>query len=153
LQIAYQINLNKSTLDQAGEHQERHTRLLAQVAKSGEGILVPPHSGGGDENEGANPTELLLVLAPLKGDDRTEAIVEIFQRPTAQPATRRGYLRFLLQMCELANGWLKNRKFQQLSDRESLWKQIDRFAKTVHESLDVRLTAYTIANEAQRLVG
>ena len=88
LQLAYQINLKKSMLDQPGDHQVHHTRLLAKVAQSGEGLLVPPHSGAGDEDEGANPTEMLLVLAPLRGDKQTEAIVEIFQRPTPQPAER-----------------------------------------------------------------
>ena len=153
LQLAYQINLKKSTLDQEGEHQARHARLLAKVAQSKEGLLVPPHSGSGDEDTGANPTELLLVLAPLGSDKQTEAIVEIFQRPTAQPATRRGYLRFLLQMVELANQWLKTNRLQQYGDRESLWQQLDDFARAVHETLDVRQASYTIANEGRRLIG
>ncbi len=153
LQLAYQINLKRASLDEPGEHQVRHTRLLGQVIQNGEGLLVPPHSGAGDESEGANPTEMLLVLAPLKADDKTEAIIEIFQRPTSQPATRRGYLRFLLQMCELAGEWLKSQRLQQLGDRETLLQQVDGFARGVHESLDVDDTCYTIANEAQRLIG
>ena len=153
IQLAYQINLKRTTLDEQGEHQAHHARLLAQVAQSGEGTLIPPHSGAGNEGIGANPTEMLLVLAPLVAENNTEAVVEIFQRPTPQPATRRGYLRFLLQMCEVASQWLTAQKLQQLGTRESLWNQLDSFARTVHESLDVRYTSYVIANEAQRLVG
>ncbi|MFV2068719.1 MAG: hemolysin D, partial [Pirellulales bacterium] len=141
-QLAYQINLRKASLDEPGEHQARHARLLGQVVQNGEGLLVPPHSGGGDESEGANPTELLLVLAPMRSDRRIEGIVEIFQRPTANPATRRGYLRFLLQMCELAGEWLKSFKLQQFTDRELLWTQVDEFARAIHETLDLRQTAY-----------
>src|SRR5262245_49698513 len=81
LQLAYQINLNRSTLDQQGDHQTHHARLLGQVIQSGEGLLVPPHSGAGNEGDGANPTELLLVLAPVRTEHHTEAVVEIFQRP------------------------------------------------------------------------
>ena len=159
IQLAYQINLKRTMLDEQGEHQAHHAKLLAQVAQSGEGTLVPPHSGAGnkggtgDEGVGANPTEMLLVLAPLTAEDNTEAVVEIFQRPTPQPATRRGYLRFLLQMCDLASQWLTSQKLRQLGSRESLWTQLDDFARLVHESLDVRYTSYVIANEAQRLVG
>ena len=152
-QLAYQINLRKSSLDEQGDHQIRHARLLAQVTQTGEGLLVPPHSGGGDEGEGANPTEMLLVLAPMRSDQRVEGVIEIFQRPTANPATRRGYLRFLLQMCELASDWHKTYKLQQFTDQESLWTEIDEFARAVHETLDLRGTAYTLANEAQRLIG
>ncbi len=153
LEMVYQINLSRSALDQQGEHQQRHARLLGKVVETGEGMLVPPHSGGGDENEGANPTEMLLVIAPVGDSSRPEMIIEIFQRPTSQPATRRGYLRFLTQMCEVAGEWLKSRKLRVFSDKESQWARVDSFAQKVHDSLDVRLTSYTVANEAQRLIG
>ena len=59
-------------------------------------------SGGEGEDAGGNPTGYLLVLAPLVGDGVVEGVIEVFQRPDSQPATQRGYLRFLIQMCELA---------------------------------------------------
>ncbi len=151
--LAYQINLHRASLDEDGEHQVRHARLISQVAQTGEGLLVPPHSGGGDENAGANPTEQLLVLAPLTSDRKVEGVVEIFQRATPNPATRRGYLRFLIQMCDLAGEWHKTYRLQQFHDQQALWSQADDFSRTIHDSLDLRLTAYTIANEAQRLIG
>jgi hypothetical protein len=152
-QLVYQINLRKALPEEPGEHQAQHAKLLGQVAQSGEGLLVPPQSGGGDDSEGANPTELLLVLGPVGNEKKTEAVVEVFQRPTANPATRRGYLRFLLQMCELASDWHKNFRLQEFSSRESLWQAMDDFARTVHDSLDLRATAYALANEAQQLIG
>lgn len=154
LRLGYQINLKRASLDEPGEHQTHHAKLLGQVIHSGEARLVPPHSGGGEESEGgANPTELLLVLAPLQSHQKVEAVVEIFQRPTAQPAARRGYLGFLKQMSETASEWLRAQRLSQLHDRESLWSQVDHFARSVHESLDTRQTAYTLANEAQQLIG
>ena len=152
-QLEYQINFQKTSLDQPGEHVARHGQLLGKVAQTGEGILVPPHSGAGDETSAANPTEMLLVLAPLHSDEEIAGVVEIFQRPATQPATRRGYLRFLLQMCELAGEWLKGHRLTELGNRESMLTRVDNFARAVHESLDVRMTSYTIANEAQRLIG
>ena len=79
--------------------------------------------------------------------------MEIFQRPDAQPVTQRGYLKFLMQMCELAAEWLKTRKLRQISTRHSLWEQADHFARLVHEQLDVRETAFVIVNEGRRMVG
>jgi len=152
-ELTYQINLSETLLNPSATDAVRHTRLLGQAVHGGEPVLVPPLSGGEGESSGGNPTDYLLVLAPLVSDGVIEGIVEVFQRPDSQPATQRGYLRFLVQMCELAGEWLKSRKLRQFSDRHSLWAQADQFARMVHETLDVRETAYTIVNEGRRLIG
>ncbi|MFW6169791.1 MAG: biotin/lipoyl-binding protein [Planctomycetota bacterium] len=152
-ELAYQINLSESLLRSGSDESTRHLRLLNHIARSGEPQLVPPMSGTESEEAGGNPTSYLLVLAPLTGDNSVEGVIEVFQRPDSQPATQRGYLRFLIQMCELASEWLKSRKLRHFTNRHSLWAQADQFARMVHDNLDVRETAYTIANEGRRLIG
>ena len=152
-ELAYQINLSESLLAPGSADAKRHLRLLNHIVQTREPQLVPPMSGGEGEEAGGNPTAYLLVLAPLVGDGMVEGVIEVFQRPDSQPATQRGYLRFLIQMCELAGEWLKSRKLRHFSNRHSLWAQADQFARMVHESLDVRETAYTIVNEGRRLIG
>ncbi len=153
LELMYQINLSETLLDEESPDTRRHLQLLERVVKTGEPQLVPPLAGTGDDDGGGNPTRFLLVVAPLIGDGKIEGIVEVFQRPNAQPATQRGYLRFVLQMCELAAEWLKSHKLRQFSNRHSLWAQADEFARLVHESLDLRDTCFTSVNEARRLIG
>ena len=153
LKVSYQINMQGALQDENDEDGQKHQRLLSYVAQSGEPQLVPPHSSFGDDGSVANPTEHLLVVAPMQGDESVEGVVEIFQRPDSQPATQRGYLRFLVQMCELAAEWVKSRKLKQFSDRHSLWAQADQFARLIHQNLDLRETAFTIANEGRRLIG
>jgi hypothetical protein len=153
LQLAYQINISQGLLDNASDDATKHFRLLDQVLHSDQGVLVPPLSGSSDERGGSNPTRYLLVLCPLRSDGQVEGIVEIFQRTDSPPNTQRGYLRFLQQMCELAGEWLKTQKLRQFSDRHSLWAHADQFARLVHESLDLRETAYAVANEGRRLIG
>lgn len=153
LQLAYQINIDESLLDSSSDDSSRHSRLLNYVVQTAEGQLIPPHSGASDERAGGNPTPHLLVLSPLRSDGAIEGLVEIFQRPDSPPATQRGYLRFLDQMAELAGEWLKTQKLRQFSDRHSLWAQADHFSRLVHESLDLRETAYAVANEGRRLIG
>ena len=70
-------------------------------------MLSLPHSGSGNAEEGGNPTDFLLVMGPLKTANETAGVMEIFQRPGSSPTVQRGYLRFLLQMCELASEYLK----------------------------------------------
>lgn len=153
LELKYQNNLREARLHENPENQARHGKILYQVLTSGEGALIAPHSGAGGEDEGAsNPTEFLLVLGPLKSDQQTEGVVEIFQRPGARNNTQRGYLRFLLQMCELAGEFLKTRQLRHYTDRQALWNQLDNFTRIAHASLDPRATAYTIANEGRRLI-
>lgn len=152
-QLSYQINISEKLLDKESDEAAKHYRLLDYIINTNTGQLVPPLSGAGDERMGGNPTRQLLVINPLGHDEQVEGLLEIFQRADTQPATQRGYLQFVKQMCELSSEWFKNRKLRDLGDRHSLWAQADQFARQVHESLDVRETCYTIVNEGRRLLG
>ncbi|HZN33664.1 MAG TPA: HlyD family efflux transporter periplasmic adaptor subunit [Pirellulaceae bacterium] len=152
-ELAYQIDISPTLLDKESDEASKHFRLLDYIVATGTPQLVPPLSGAGDERMGGNPTRHLLVIHPLGHDSQVEGLVEIFQRSDTQPQTQRGYLQFMKQMCELTAEWFKNRKLRDLGDRHSLWSQADQFARQVHESLDVRETAYTIVNEGRRLMG
>lgn len=159
LQLTYQINLRNTGLVENPIGQEQHGRLLQRTLSSDEGLLVAPHSGtamgtdDGDEHAAANPTEFLLVMVPVHNDQGPQGVVEVFQRPGARPATQRGYLRFLQQTCDLAGEFLRGRRLRHLAEKQSLWEQLESFTRTAHETLDVRESAYTIANEGRRLIG
>ena len=152
LQLKYQINLQGTGLAESEEAQVKHHRLLQHSLKKSEGMLVAPQSGGQGEEEGANPTDWLLVLGPVTSDRAVRGVIEIFQRPGAGPVTQRGYLRFLLQLCELAGNYLASQKLRSFEDRQTLWGQLEHFTKAVHASLDPLRTAYTVVNEGRRLI-
>ncbi|MEM9352524.1 MAG: HlyD family efflux transporter periplasmic adaptor subunit [Planctomycetota bacterium] len=158
MKLEYQVGLKQSGLVESQRAQAQHGRLLQQVVEKSEAALVAPHSGfgGGDdsgEDVAANPTDHLLVLAPILTDQGVEGLVEVFQRTGARANTQRGYLKFLDQICRLAGQYLKNRRLQQYVSKQSLWEQLESFTGLVHGSLDSRETAYTIANEGRRLIG
>jgi multidrug efflux pump subunit AcrA (membrane-fusion protein) len=152
LRLDYQINLKRELLDVQSEDSRRHVRLLQQVITSGEAKLVPPMSGSGEPDAPGNPTQALLVLAPMKTHDSVEGVLEVLQRSDTQPGSQQGYLRFLVEMSDLVGDWLKSRKLRHFSGRQEMWAKIDEFSKEVHNSLDIRDTAYTIANEGRRLI-
>lgn len=152
LSIGYQVNLQEARLRDRQEEQVRHGRLLQKVMTTGEALLVQPHSGTGEDDEAENPTDFLMVLGAIKTDLETVGVVEIFQRPDTGPSTQKGYLRFLLQMCDLAGDFFKSRQLRNFSDRQVLWSQLEEFTRMVHASLDPRETAYTVANEGRRLI-
>ncbi|MBN2218155.1 MAG: biotin/lipoyl-binding protein, partial [Pirellulales bacterium] len=153
LTLKYQINLQKSGLRENEEGQRQHGRLLHRAMSGGEALLVPPHSGvGEDEDDVSNPTDYLLVLGPLKTDLEVVGVIEILQRPETGVSAQRGYLRFLGQMCDLAVDFIKSRQLRHFSDRQVLWSQLEDFTRRVHETLNPHETAYTIANEGRRLI-
>ncbi|MEN1679324.1 MAG: biotin/lipoyl-binding protein [Planctomycetota bacterium] len=159
LQLTYQTNLRATGLIENPIGQEQHGRLLTRTLNEPGGVIVPPHSGaaGGsdtdDEHAAANPTDFLLVLAPVSNDQGVQGVVEVFQRPGGKQATQNGYLKFLNQTCDLVGDYLRSRRLVHLADKQSLWEQLESFTRTAHEKLDIRETAYTIANEGRRLIG
>jgi multidrug efflux pump subunit AcrA (membrane-fusion protein) len=152
IELVYQINLHETRLVENPEAMQRHGRLLQRALVTGEAAIVPPHMGDGQEGQPGNPTDFLLLLGPVRVKDETRGLVEVFQRPDTAPTSHPGYLRFVRQMCELAAEYHKNRQLQHYSLRQALWNQLEHFARVAHYSLDVRDTAYTIANEGRRLI-
>jgi len=151
LQLDYQINLPEEVVEDASKRR-RHNRLLQQVFASHQPTLVPPQSGATGDHEAGNPTDYLLIFACLRVEQETLGVIEIFQRAGGGPTTQRGYLRFLVQMGELASDYLKNRRLRHLADRQSLWEQLEGFTRGVHCGLESQPTAFTIANEGRRLL-
>ena len=151
LDLAYQINYRQTGLDDEAEADLAHRRLLARALADPRPMLCPPHSGG-ENGSGANPTSMLLLLGRFGTDQGPAGVLEIFQRPDVAPGAEQSQQRFLAQMLEYACDHLKNRQLRHFTGREALWSQLDEFARAVHASLDPRRAAFTIANEARRLV-
>lgn len=154
LALQCQINLRETGLGADKEKMAEHSRLLYHALKHPEGMIVSPYSSSEEENGTmGNPTGNLVLLVPLLTEVELVGLVEIFQRPDSPANTQKGYLRFLLQMAELAIEFIRGEQLRHLADRQLLWNQIEEFSRTIHESLDPRQTAYTIANEGRRLIG
>ncbi|MDX1944968.1 MAG: HlyD family efflux transporter periplasmic adaptor subunit [Pirellulaceae bacterium] len=152
LKLEYQVNLAQAKLETTPAAISQHGQLLKQTLAGNQAIVVPPRAGQGD-GEAGNPSELLLVLTPLVVEKVPQAVIEIFQRPGGGPTTQRGYLRFLIQMSDLACDYLRNRRLRRLEESQTLWRQIEQFVGAAHRSLDVRATSFAIVNEGRLLAG
>jgi hypothetical protein len=151
-ELQYHVNLDQTCLADDESAQKRHSLLLNKLRQSGEPSLIPPNSGSPGDNEPGNPTDRLLIVGPLKVNNQSVGLVEIFQRTGAGPTTQRGYLRFLTQMCEIASDYLKSRRIQNFGRQQALWQQLDSFVREIHRNLDTEQTAYVIANEGRRII-
>ncbi|MFC1597470.1 HlyD family efflux transporter periplasmic adaptor subunit [Planctomycetota bacterium] len=153
VELVYQVSLPETVASGDGAGQRRHAQLVAEVFQAGEGKLAPPKSGPSDSQQAANPTEYVLVLGPWKCEDSSGGVVELFQRPGTSPSAQQGYLRFLAAICELVADFHRNHQLRGLKERLAQFGRFEQFTEQVHGSLDLKATAYTIANEGRRFIG
>lgn len=150
-EVDYQLALDQVGLNDDAAKQV-HRQLLVAVMQKREAIFVPPHAGLSEDGPKLNPSEYLLLLAPLIVEDQVLGVVEVFKRPTGLPSARKGYLRFLTQMCILAGEFHKNHQLRILKQRQTVWGEFENFTRAVHASLSDRQTCYILANEGRRFI-
>ncbi|MGI9178129.1 MAG: efflux RND transporter periplasmic adaptor subunit [Pirellulales bacterium] len=145
---------------------ESHNALVTGLFGSGTGLLVPPGgivSGPDGASLATNHSGLLVIAAPIDSTAGRAGLIEIFHQPN-QEDVQRGYLRFSEQVAGLAavyldrqrNGQQVAAQKQQLAEidaQQSALSQVERFSRSVHESLDPVATAFVMANEARRIIG
>jgi hypothetical protein len=161
LMLTYQINIQNLNL-KIGEADERqHSRLITHITSNANGaVLVPAHSSFGNDADdkaesGGNPSDYPLLCFPLRTELETAGMVEIMLRPGgsgASPTVSQALLQFFAQSGAVAVDYFKNRQLRNFADRQSLWMQLEDFTRTIHQGLDIKTTAYTLANEGRRLI-
>jgi len=151
LRLAHHIDISPNLIDASNQEAVSHGRLLGRLIQRGTPELIPPYSGSEQTGE-ANPTPFLLVTSPLVSPKGPVGLLEVFQRAQTPPEAQAGYLKFVKHITDLVGDWLKGHTLQQASTRQELWQQSDQFARLVHENLDLKDTAFTIANEGRRLI-
>ena len=152
LSLRYQINLKNSGLNHDPADQAVHQRLLLQLIEKNKPSLIAPQSGSADSNSPGNPTDNLLVVAPLVIDRQPVGLLQIFQRPGTGPNTQQGYLRFVSQMAETGSRYLADSRIRSFESQQAMWHQLEQFIQTIHQGLDTKETVYTLANESRRLI-
>jgi hypothetical protein len=156
LQLQHQINLRQIGLDADEGGKQGHDELLRHALRSARPLLIPPHSGTGNSEGGpaaaANPSDYLILLAPVMVDDQVAALVEIWQFPDRHPDAAGGFLKFLTDMARLASIYTRNVQRRQMTGQQQLWVQLETFARKIHATLHPTEVAYVVANEGRRLI-
>ena len=137
------------------DSQAAHGKLVSALMGNPTGIVVPPRAGltnADGSPAGENPTDLLVVAAPIDRSGTRAGLIEVFHHPNA-PDVERGYLAFLEQAAQAAGPYLDRRQLATLDSQQTALVQVDRFSRAVHESLDPIATAFVLANEARRIIG
>jgi hypothetical protein len=156
LQLQFQANLRQVGIDQSDITRQTHGELLRHAVTKAQPLRMMPHSGvdGSQTGSGAgNPTDYVVLLAPVLLDKQVNGLIEVFQDANRNPAAHDGYLRFLVVVADLAARFMRNLRMRQMSGQQQVWTQLEAFARQIHGSLNPTETAYYVANEGNRLTG
>src|SRR5689334_142032 len=122
----------------------------------GQPVLMQPQSGMSVPGEGqiapGNPTNFVILIAPILVDKQVAGLVEVWQDPNRGPDAQRGFLQFMIRMAASAANYTRNHQLRQMSSQQQVWTQLEAFAKQVHGSLNPTEVAYLVASEGRRLV-
>ena len=156
LQIQYQINMKQAGLERSQEIKQMHDEMLRHAAAKAQPAMVMPHSslGPAEGNQPApgNPTDFVVLLAPIINDKNLVGMVEIWQDPHRGMDAQRGFLNFIVRMTGYAASYSRNYQLRQMVGKEQVWVQLETFARQIHGALNPTEVAYIVANEGRRLL-
>lgn len=102
LQLHNQINLDQLALDHGENVRQMHNELLCEVAIRGMPAMVMPHGKAGHApgtvQVAVNPTDYLILFAPILCNKQVVGLVEAWENPTDAPETQRGFLNCIIRM-------------------------------------------------------
>src|SRR5207237_4434209 len=104
LRLEYQMNMLRVGLNLTEEGRGGHDELLRQAITRAKPGMLPPHSDL--DAIARNPTDFLVLLAPILVDQQAAGLVEIWQDPNRNAESPRGYLQFMVRMAGLASGFV-----------------------------------------------
>src|SRR5262249_11590047 len=135
LQLQYQVNMKQVGVDKTDEDRQAHGELLRQSAMMARPLMLPPHTATAQQEQGppapGNPTDYMILLAPILVDKTVAGLVEIWQDADRSPDAQRGFLQFLVRMAELASSYTRNHQLRQMVGQQQLWTQLEAFARQI----------------------
>jgi len=153
LKLQHQLEFRLTGLMDGRAKTAPHDALLGCMIQASQPQIIPPNATIEGVPNAGNPTPFSLIIAPLVVDKQVVGLIEIMMDPTRRAATQKSTLRFVSDLCDLAASYLKNRQMRQIMSQQRLWNQLEGFTHQIHGSLDLKETAYAVANDGKRLVG
>jgi multidrug efflux pump subunit AcrA (membrane-fusion protein) len=137
--------------DLASESSRTSQRLFNAV--SGNGPVVLSADGLSVAERVSYRSAWPLVLGPVRPDEQTGIVVEIVLEAGASREVCEGARRLLTLFCDVAVDYHRRHELSELRRREAAMRGLDQLAVKIHESLNPRVTAYTIANDGRQWIG
>ena len=156
LQRQFQINIEQTGLDPGEAGRQSHDALLRAAFTAGHPVTLPPRATVGPAEEGrpapGNPSNCILLLVPVRQNEQVVGLLEIFQESHRPPSAIQGFVSYMVMMAELVGRYQRNQLVNQLVSQQTLWTQLESYARNIHGSLSPTEVAFHVANEGRRLI-
>ncbi len=149
-QLAYQVlppNL------WPGDTQSLRPRLIELVLETGRAGILPPRCPPTVDPRAVNPTDYLLIVCPWVVEDEVSGVIEVLASREANAEVQTGYVRYLEAIGELLADHEQTGQLHNFRSRLQERRRFDQLCESLHDSVDLRTTAYTIANEGRQFLG
>lgn len=153
LQVAARVEPSHLNGIETLVNSQSHREFIETVAGERTARIVGPGTPFRSENGAVNPTDWFLVTVPLTVEAESCGVVELVQSLDGTAVTPQGSLAFLKAVAELISEYHRNRKIRDLENRGECSNDFQEFSSRIHRSLDIKTTAFEIANEGRRFVG
>lgn len=133
----------------------RHRQIVEEGFTSPNVRVLPPRS---IDPMSPNPIDSFAFVTPLvrhsaSGESEPVGVLVLFCRSDLDQRDRSHQMQLLMRLRTHAETWLDRQQVRDLRQQERLWGRQRSFARAVHSTIDVKLTAYNVANETRRLIG
>ena len=147
--------VSESTNDQfempvVGSSDTSAIAFLQSIVRSGEVDVQPVASQPGlalkpgDRNHG-----YVRIGAPFRGDRDVRGVIEVVQPSSINEASLEGNKRLLAMVSDLTGDFLRREQLNELRESIDQWRQFESLSQRAHASLDLRATAYHLANDGR----
>lgn len=155
LEAASHIGLDAIGVAATEAEQANHGRLVQSLVGAPTSMIVPGGAsvtGPDGKPLATNESPYTMFSVPIDRGETRAGLIEVFQHRQDEQ-TERGYLGFITRIATVASDYLQRRQLAVVDGQQTALAQVERFARMVHESLDPIATAFTLANEARRIIG
>ena len=130
---------------------QRHGVLVFETFVSGRPKIIPPQKSLNGDLE-ANPSDGLLLIAPLVSGGRMRGVVELLLPPGLNADRQLELLAGVQAAGEALALFEQQQQVRQHLSRDFIADAVEGYCRAVYRDLSVRRTAYAIANEGKRLL-
>lgn len=115
-----------------------------------EALALAPNAGSEGPSPPPNRSDSLLLVQPFVVDDVPLGVFVVEQRPNVEPDARRGALRLLATVAELAADYHRNRQRALFQRRAAEVADLEALLAAIYGDIDVGAIAYAAAHEGRR---
>jgi multidrug efflux pump subunit AcrA (membrane-fusion protein) len=119
------------------------------------GVTSEAFTGTPDATDpsGLKDESFLMLFSPVfSRPKKCCGTLELVQRGDISTKAQEGYLRFMNQISQLFQRWFEQQDLSRLGENADSWGSRMEFISEIHRSIDHDETAFSIANEARRLL-